>query len=222
MSGTSCLLHLFRVEPPTAQSLARLDRCRSASPVVLNDALGQPAFHRWLLDPATVTPNKEGGTGQVTWRPGPGYSAARSRLGEVSSRVSGAEQSNSAVIFGTELLAKVFRKLRPGLNPDIEISRVLSTQSEFQSFPELLGDLSFDTSDGQNYSIGMMLPFIPNYGDAWAYTLSILRDMLLGGTGAHRRAIPPPRCAHRRATPGPSYAHRRLRICRRTGIGRRY
>ncbi len=96
--------------------------------------------------------------------------------------MSGAEQSNSAVIFGTDLLAKVFRKLRPGLNPDIEISRFLSSQAEFRNFPELLGDLSYETTEGSSYSIGMILPFIPNCSDAWTFTLSTLRDMLLGGT----------------------------------------
>ncbi len=162
-------------------TLARLN-CAGGQTYVLDDAVGHPAFHQWLLDPA-IRPREGGGTGQIVWRPGPGYAAARSGLAAVTARVSGAEQSNSAVIFGTELLAKVFRKLRPGLNPDIEISRFLSAQSDFRSFPELLGDLAFETDDGLTYSIGMTLPFIPNYGDAWAYTLSVFRDMLRGDTG---------------------------------------
>lgn len=169
--------------PISAQTLAKIEQGSDQS-LVIDDAVARPEFHQWLLDPVTGSPETESNMGRIIWRPGPGYGAARTGLGPVASRVSGAEQSNSAVIFGTDLLAKVFRKLRPGLNPDIEISRFLSTQADFGNYPELLGDLTYVTADGSTYSIGMMLPFIPNYGDAWAYTLSILGDMLLGGTGA--------------------------------------
>ena len=193
----------------TPQSLARLNIADDQT-YLLDDAIGT-AMHsiggcsiRRLVH--------QGGRGEQRARCLASWTRVRRRpvrLGEITSRVSGAEQSNSAVIFGTDLLAKVFRKLRPGLNPDIEISRFLSNQSEFRDFPELLGDLAFETGDGLSYSIGMMLPFIPNYGDAWAYTLVHLEGYVTWRHGRRLgRAFPPARRAHRRTSPGSGHADR--------------
>ena len=38
----------------------------------------------------------------------------------------GAEQSNTSVVFGEELVLKVYRRLEPGLNPELELLRFLT------------------------------------------------------------------------------------------------
>ena len=40
----------------------------------------------------------------------------------------GVEQSNSSVVFGDELILKVFRRLEPGVNPELELLRFLSAR----------------------------------------------------------------------------------------------
>jgi maltokinase len=50
----------------------------------------------------------------------------------------GAEQSNSSVVFGDQLILKVFRRVEPGINPDLEISRFL-TEHGFEHIPGLAG-----------------------------------------------------------------------------------
>ena len=52
--------------------------------------------------------------------------AASTPTGDV--RPMGAEQSNSSIVFGDELVLKVFRRLEPGVNPELEMLRFLSAR----------------------------------------------------------------------------------------------
>ena len=41
-------------------------------------------------------------------------------------RMMTAEQSNTSVVYGDELILKLFRRLQPGANPDIEVTKALA------------------------------------------------------------------------------------------------
>jgi maltokinase len=43
----------------------------------------------------------------------------------LTSRVMGAEQSNTSLVFGDTYILKLFRRLQPGANPDIEVTQAL-------------------------------------------------------------------------------------------------
>jgi len=67
-----------------------------------------------------------------------------------------AASSNSLVLFGRRLLLKVFRRLEPGINPDVEIGRFLTEQGCFQRGPKLAGTLEYrpDGADGGSAGSG--------------------------------------------------------------------
>ena len=46
--------------------------------------------------------------------------------GEVEARMIGVEQSNSSIVFDDKLVLKVFRKLEPGINPELEMLQFLT------------------------------------------------------------------------------------------------
>jgi len=87
-------------------------------------------------------------------------------------RAIGAEQSNSSVVFGDELILKVFRRVEPGINPDLEISRFL-TEHDFQHIPGLAGWYEIE---GRNLdaTLGMLQHFVAGARDGWELALEEL------------------------------------------------
>jgi len=55
---------------------------------------------------------------------------------------SAAEQSNTSVRFGKRLILKMFRRVEPGPNPDVEIGEYL-TERHFARVPPLVGSISY-------------------------------------------------------------------------------
>ena len=82
------------------------------------------------------------------------------------SRVLSAEQSNTSLIYGDRLFAKLYRKIVPGLNPDTEMTRFLSEVAGFRHVPAFGG--SIEWGDAQ---ILLALELRPNDGNAWELAL---------------------------------------------------
>ncbi|HEV2735395.1 MAG TPA: alpha-glucosidase C-terminal domain-containing protein, partial [Longimicrobiaceae bacterium] len=81
-----------------------------------------------------------------------------------------AEQSNTSIVFGERLIMKLFRKLEAGVNPDLDVTRFLVENTEFRGVPALAGWLDYTGEGVANASVAGVFRFIPNSGDAWAYT----------------------------------------------------
>ncbi len=90
------------------------------------------------------------------------------------SRLSSAEQSNTNIFFGGDLLLKLFRRLQPGLNPDVEIGRFLTETAHFERVPAYLGALTLTSTTGEPTTTAMLQQLIPNEGDGWQNTLEEL------------------------------------------------
>jgi len=88
----------------------------------------------------------------------------------------GAEQNNSSLRFGHELILKVYRKVDGGLNPDLEIGRFLTERTGFRNTPPVVGSLAYQPSSGPEVTLGILHRFVPNEGDAWQYTIDMLRS----------------------------------------------
>jgi maltose alpha-D-glucosyltransferase / alpha-amylase len=84
-----------------------------------------------------------------------------------------AEQSNSTALVDNDYVVKVYRKLEVGINPEIEMSRFLSEDTEFANTPALLG--SCELVEGEQHSaIGVVHAFVQNQGDGWTVTSGYL------------------------------------------------
>src|SRR5262249_34180741 len=69
---------------------------------------------------------------------------------------------------------KLFRKVEPGVNPDLEIGRFLTGRTDFRHVPRVAGSLEARERAGEPVTLGVLQEFVPNEGDAWSYTLDAL------------------------------------------------
>ncbi len=90
--------------------------------------------------------------------------------GPVPARISSAEQSNTNVIYGQRMILKVFRRLQPGLNPDVEIGRFLTEVARFDRIAPFLGELTVGEAGGAQTTLAMLQGLVANEGDGWQWT----------------------------------------------------
>ena len=89
------------------------------------------------------------------------------------------EQSNSSLAFGDDSLMKVFRKVTPGDNPDIEIHAAL-TRSGNEHVAALYGWLEVEGSEetgGEPVHLAMLQQFLRTASDGWELALASVRDL---------------------------------------------
>ena len=89
-------------------------------------------------------------------------------------KVGAAEQSNTSIVFGDKMILKLFRRLQPGENPDVEIGRFLTEVARFPHIPKLLGEISLALRGEGKMSTAMLQEMIANDGDGWSWTLNEL------------------------------------------------
>ena len=95
-------------------------------------------------------------------------------LGMIKSQVLKAEQNNSSILYGKELIFKLYRRLDEGINPEPEICKFLTETLSFSHTPPFVGAVEYRRHGYEPITLGMLQTFIPNEGDAWTYTLDWL------------------------------------------------
>jgi maltokinase len=91
------------------------------------------------------------------------------------------EQSNTSLVYGESAILKLFRRLEPGLNPDVEIHDALR-RTENQHIAPLLGHIEIDDpAGGEPATVAMLQAFVPNASDGWRLATSSVRDLYAEG-----------------------------------------
>ncbi|MBA3411472.1 MAG: phosphotransferase [Geodermatophilaceae bacterium] len=98
------------------------------------------------------------------------------------------EQSNTSLVYGDEAILKVFRRLEPGINPDVEIHHALAG-TENPHIAALLGSvevrLAPESGDGDpdepdqaaTATAAMVQTFLPGATDGWSLASTSVRDL---------------------------------------------
>jgi len=84
------------------------------------------------------------------------------------------EHSNSSVVFDEAVILKVFRRIEPGANPDVEITRVLAERGSHHVLPPL-AELRRDGVD-----LAVLREFLVGSTEGWELARASVRDLLAG------------------------------------------
>jgi maltose alpha-D-glucosyltransferase/alpha-amylase len=104
----------------------------------------------------------------------PDFAALRGAGALAPALLTGGEGA-TVVRLGGRLVLKLFHRLEPGINPELEIGRFLSERTTFRHVPRLAGWLEVrPRTPGEASILGVLQEMIPNEGDAWRWTLDAL------------------------------------------------
>ncbi|MEV5375698.1 MULTISPECIES: maltokinase N-terminal cap-like domain-containing protein [Actinomycetes] len=90
-------------------------------------------------------------------------------------RLIGAEQSNSSVVYGETYILKLFRRVCPGTNPDLELPRALAgTGCARVPAPAAWFEAVVPGAGAEPMTLGVLQPYLPGSADGWQLALSAL------------------------------------------------
>ncbi|MDG9717908.1 maltokinase [Streptomyces sp. DH24] len=127
------------------------------------DALHDPRSAQLLLDRL----RHPGSAGPLCFEADP----ARQVPGGLAPRLLDAEQSNSSLVYGDEFILKLFRRIQPGVNPDLEVPVALARQG-CRRVPAPVAWLR--TTHPQEATLGVLQPFLRDASDGWTLALNAL------------------------------------------------
>ncbi len=148
----------------------------SKGPAILHDAVHNEDFRQTLLsliETNVSIPLGEAANGVLYGYKSSAFAALRG-VGTLPARTGSAEQSNTSLLYGKQLIMKLFRRLQPGENPDTEIGRFLTEIAHFPRIAPFLGDVTLDATNGEPTTLAMVQGLVQNEGDGWQWTLDEL------------------------------------------------
>jgi maltose alpha-D-glucosyltransferase/alpha-amylase len=117
--------------------------------------------------------------GKLQFRPTTAFERlAGSDFGTLAVERPRGSSSNTVVTLGERLMLKGYRRLRPGVNPELDMGLYLTEVVRYPNCAPLAGVLEYIGADGETRLLAMLQGYIPNQGDGWTYALEYLQRHL--------------------------------------------
>ncbi|WP_367198581.1 maltose alpha-D-glucosyltransferase [Amorphus sp. 3PC139-8] len=159
--------------PTLAYTLAKLRRGSRVGALV--DGAFEPTLPTEMLAAMGRGTTIETDAGRLVFT-GNDQLAAIEETGEP--RPLGVEQSNVSIVFDTSVILKFYRRLRSGVQPEVEVAQFLTEVAGFENTPAFLGSVEHHAVDGGTTTVAAAFAYVQNQGDAWAVlTEALQRDL---------------------------------------------
>lgn len=154
--------------PETADVIGSLEI--EGSQFFVSDAIESPDFQDWLLHSLAAEKVSASSLGTLSFHKefsDPAFPLA------LRGRAVKLEQSNSAIFFGDLLIAKIYRRLSSGVNPDIAVGRHLNTISSYVDTPRLYGSAEYK-NECDHFTLVMFQQQLDHPVDCWTLLCEML------------------------------------------------
>ena len=165
-----------RVTRLTPAALAKIRQ--QANVGVMADAFYDEPFCRALVQAIEVGKELTTVGGKMKFSATAAFSAARTDVREMPVSRPSAMSSNTVVTLDDTLFLKGYRRLREGVNPELEMGRFLTDVVHYPNCVPVLGALEYFGTDGRVMTLALVQSHVQNQGDGWDYTLGYLERYL--------------------------------------------
>jgi maltose alpha-D-glucosyltransferase/alpha-amylase len=161
-----------------AQSTAARVR-QQANVGVLADATADESFCRHVVKAVGERRSVDTAQGKLVFTPTEAFAAlATEDLATLAIGRPLSASTNTAVQIGERLFLKIYRRLRPGPHPELEIGRFLTEKLRFPNCVPLAGSVEYLPKEGEGSTAMLLQGYVANQGDGWGYTLAYLERYL--------------------------------------------
>ena len=143
---------------------------------IVGDAFADETFCRAMVQAIGANTELACEQGRIRFSSTPAFAAlADSELATLPVRAPGAQSSNTVVTLGQRLFLKGYRRLHPGINPEIEMGRFLTEVAGFTNTVPIAGVVEYTGKDAKTTTLAVLQGYVENQGDAWTYTVDYLK-----------------------------------------------
>ncbi len=144
---------------------------------------GERQAHAGLLKLFTQSLHVRGRNGEFSVFRSKGGKALRwSAASKLDSELLAGVSDNLLIVYGRQVLLKIFRRTAEGGNPDLEVMRYLTDVAAFPHTPEFLGALQYARPGHEPVVVAMLRQYVSSESTAWdlcATALSIYFQQVL-------------------------------------------
>ena len=145
-------------------------------PAALVDAAHDPGFWRALLVAIARRRRFVDGDASIAAYPTAAYRrlAAKRAPEELTPALPATAAADAPVVLGGAFTLRLFRRLEPGLHPDLELGRFLTEHAGFAHIPAVAGAVEVQVGRSEPATVAVLRAHVESQGDAWRFTLDAL------------------------------------------------